>query len=181
MDFDLLVPANPPPAAVATQPVVPSPVTDNSVTGFLVPLSGLTTGAQQGTNVAADNSDTVLLGSGNGTSSSESSIVDDVQLLRSPPNGRESSACQQTAAAPALGDVAVKFEDIKPSRNRIFSHVYLLIRYKNENKKTIAQHLLIFTGSKSPIPLLVQESGLTVNLLSASAQVPKVKTCALPC
>ncbi len=156
MDFDLLMQSN----GSATKPTA-APSTTTDVSGLLVPMAnppakGLSVNVNE--KQSGDNDVLMLGGSENNT--------DDVQLLHSPPLVTGNSTPSIPATAPTLADILLKFEEIKPSK----------IHYKYSNIRILLSFFLtLFLGSKSPIPLLSQESGLNVNLLSASAQVPKVR------
>lgn len=91
---------------------------------------------------------------------------DDVQLLHSPPSDNP-PLVPSTAVAPSLADVFLKFEDIKPSMK-------FTLRKLSKRLSLILYYIKKKTGPKTPYSLLSQESGLNVNLHSASANLPKV-------
>lgn len=103
--------------------------------------------------------DVSMLDSGN-TNDISSGINDDVQLLHSPV---EKPQIQIQVTAPSLAEISVKLEDIKPS---IQSTVLWNSRIE-----------CFSSGSKPPITLLAQDSGVNLNLHSATAQVPEVTHC----
>lgn len=116
MEFDLLMQSSLPPAIKPMpSPRVTTPPIEASTT-LLVPLAETAIKQYDTSNGKQPRQDSDVSMLDTGVSSTENSIGgnEDVQLLHSPPL---STPTTSTVTAPALSDISLKFEEIKPSNN----------------------------------------------------------------